>query len=101
MQQHVDDMRCIRMRQSVRFGEIIATKPRQQQVIGLGGRAMLPGGDLTFHMDRNVRENFLPSDWSHDRDAWPKKLLHDPAMAVGANVWKTVPKRVSLQRFYH
>ena len=23
-----------------------------------------PGGDLTFHMDRNVRENFLPSDWS-------------------------------------
>ena len=41
MQQHVDDMRCIRMHQSVRFGEIIASKPRQQQVIGLSGRAML------------------------------------------------------------
>ena len=26
-------------------------------------------GDFIFHMDRNVRENFLPSDWSHDRDA--------------------------------
>ena len=26
-----------------------------------GGRAVR---DLTFHMDRNVRENFLPSDWS-------------------------------------
>ena len=43
MHQHVDDMRCIRMHQSVRFGEIIAPKPRQQQVIGLGGRAMLRG----------------------------------------------------------
>ena len=31
MQQHVDDMRCIRMHQSVRFWEIIAPKPRQQQ----------------------------------------------------------------------
>ena len=25
--------------------------------------------DFIFHMDRNVRGNFLPSDWSHDRDA--------------------------------
>ena len=41
MQQHVDDMRCIRMHQSVRFWEIIAPKPRQQQVIVLSGRAML------------------------------------------------------------
>ena len=41
MQQHVDDMHCIQMHQSVRFGEIIAPKPRQQQVIGLSGRAML------------------------------------------------------------
>ena len=27
-------------------------------------RASLPVGDFIFHMDRNVRENFLPSDWS-------------------------------------
>ena len=26
--------------------------------------AMSRESDLTFHMDRNVRENFLPSDWS-------------------------------------
>ena len=29
----------------------------------------LPERDFIFHMDRDVRENFLPSDWSHDRDA--------------------------------
>ena len=29
----------------------------------------LTGRDFIFHMDRNVRENFLPSDWSHGRDA--------------------------------
>ena len=31
--------------------------------------AVRSGGDLTFHMDRNVRENVLPSDWSNERDA--------------------------------
>ena len=28
-----------------------------------------PVGDLTFYLDINVRENLLPSDWSHERDA--------------------------------
>ena len=50
--------------ESAYFDHVPGSKGDSSMILAAFGTNRCRSSDLTFHMDRNVREDFLPSDWS-------------------------------------